>query len=156
MINQLFTLPTIERIRQGPLSEYIDAYAVAQKERGYADHSIRQQIVAIGYFSQWLKEKHIALGDLDYDTVDRFLRFRQRQLRIRRGDRKTLKAIVAILAEAGIITTRQPTTGTASSRLVDDFRCYLRQERILSEATLLNYLPVVEQFLSERFGNRKN
>jgi hypothetical protein len=88
--------------------------------------------------------------------VDRFLRVRQRQLRIRRGDRKTLKAIVAILAEAGIITTRQPTTGTASSRLVDDFRCYLRQERILSEATLLNYVPVVEQFLSERFGNRKN
>ena len=99
--------------------------------------------------SQWLKERHIVPGDLDYDTVDRFLRVRQRQLRIRRGDRKTLKAIVAMLAEAGIITTRQI---TPRGRL----RCYLRQERILSEATLLNYVPVVEQFLSERFGNRKN
>ena len=136
------------------MSEYIDAYAVAKKERGYADHSIRQQIVAIGYFSQWLKEKHITLGDLDYDTVDRILRFGQRQLRIRRGDRKTLKAIVEMLAEAGIITARQPVAGTASSRVVDDFRFYLRQERRLSEATLLNYIPVVEQFLSESFGNR--
>jgi site-specific recombinase XerD len=104
MLDQLFTLPTtIARIRQGPLSEYIDAFAVAQKERGYAEHSMRQQIVAIGYFSQWLKERHIAPGDLDYDTVDQFLRLRQQQSRIRRGDRKTLKAIVAMLAEAGII-----------------------------------------------------
>jgi hypothetical protein len=66
-------------------------------------------------------------------------------LRIRRGDRKTLKAIVAMLTEAGIITARQPVAGTAISRLVDDFRFYLRQERRLSEATLLNYIPVVEQ-----------
>jgi site-specific recombinase XerD len=156
MIDQVFTLPTtIARIRQGPLSEYIDAFAVAQKERGYAEHSIRQQIVAIGYFSHWLKEKHIAPGDLDYDTVDRFLRLRQQQSRIRRGDQKTLKAIVAMLAEAGITTARQLVAGTASSRVVDDFRFYLRQERRLSEATLLNYIPVVEQFLSESFGNRK-
>jgi site-specific recombinase XerD len=137
------------------LSEYIDAFAVAQKARGYADHSIRQQIVAVGYFSQWLKHRRIALRDLDDDTVDRFLRLRQRQSRIRRGDRKALKAVVAMLAEAGIITARRVATVSASSRVVDDFRYYLRQERRLSEATLLNYIPVIEQFLSESSAKRK-
>src|SRR5436309_2634389 len=46
VINQLFTFSsTIERLRQGPLSEHLDAYAGAVAEQGYAHHSIRQQIV---------------------------------------------------------------------------------------------------------------
>ena len=48
MINQLFTFSsTIERLRQGPLSEHLDAYAAAVADQGYTDHSIRQQIVGI-------------------------------------------------------------------------------------------------------------
>lgn len=38
-------------------------------------------------------------------------------------------------------------------RLKDDFACYLRRERGLADATLDNYLPVVEKFLSARFGD---
>jgi site-specific recombinase XerD len=60
-----------------------------------------------------------------------------------------------MLAEAGIITARRVATVSASSRVVDDFRYYLRQERRLSEATLLNYIPVIEQFLSESSAKRK-
>jgi len=33
-----------------------------------------------------------------------------------------------------------------------DFARYLRQERRLSEASVVNYIPVVRQFLEERFG----
>src|SRR5208283_5282258 len=39
----------------------------------------------------------------------------------------------------------------AHSRIVAEFQRYLLQERGLSPLTLLNYVPVVEQFLSERF-----
>jgi hypothetical protein len=36
VINELVTLPsTIERLRQGPLSEHLDAYAAAVAEQGY-------------------------------------------------------------------------------------------------------------------------
>ena len=66
MINQLFTLPsTIERLRQGPLSEHLDAYAAAVAEQGYTHHSIGRQIVAIADFSRWLMHKHIAIEALD-------------------------------------------------------------------------------------------
>jgi hypothetical protein len=45
VINQLFTFPsTIERLRQGPLSEHLDAYAASVAEQGYGLSSIRQQI----------------------------------------------------------------------------------------------------------------
>jgi len=52
VINQFFTFSsTIERLRQGPLSEYLDAYAASVAEQGYTRHSIRRQIVAIADFS---------------------------------------------------------------------------------------------------------
>ncbi len=47
VINQLFTLSsTIERLRQGPLNEYLDAYATDVAAQGYGSHSIRQQRTA--------------------------------------------------------------------------------------------------------------
>ena len=86
MINQLFTFSsTIERLRQGPLSEHLDAYAAAVGEQGYAPDSIKQQIVVIADFSRWLKKKQIAVQALDSKAVDRFLRLRRRQQRVRRG-----------------------------------------------------------------------
>jgi site-specific recombinase XerD len=60
-----------------------------------------------------------------------------------------------MLRLAGIVKpNEQPAADNARSRVVDEFRCYLLQERGLSQSTLHNYVPVVEQFLSERFGNR--
>jgi site-specific recombinase XerD len=62
--------------------------------------------------------------------------------------------MIDMLAAAGMVAPKQPARATARSRVVDDFRQYLVQERRLSQSTLLNYAPVVEQFLSARFGNR--
>jgi hypothetical protein len=73
MIDQLFTLPsTIERLRQGPLSEHLDAYVTAIAQQGYARHSIRTQVVVIADFSRWLQHRNIGLRDLDGKVVDRF------------------------------------------------------------------------------------
>lgn len=156
MINQLFTFPsTIERLRQGPLSEHLDAYAAAVAEQGYTHDSIRQQIVAIADFSRWLKQKHIDVQAVDSKAVDRFLRLRRRQQRARRGDPKTLARLLAMLFARGVVKQRQqPVADNARARIVNEFRCYLLQERGLSPSTLLNYVPVAEQFLAERFHNR--
>lgn len=136
------------------MSEHLDAYAVAVAEQGYAHHSIRQQIVVIADFSRWLNQKHIAVQDLDSNVVDRFLRLRRRQQRLRRGDLKALERVLAMLRQIGVVKPDQPSVAdTAPSRIVAEFRRYLLQERGLSPLTLLNYVPVVEQFLAERFHN---
>jgi hypothetical protein len=44
----------MERVRQGPLSKYLDAYSAAQFEHGYERQSIRQQILVIADFSGWI------------------------------------------------------------------------------------------------------
>jgi hypothetical protein len=110
VINQLFTFSsTIERLRQGPLSEHLDAYAAAVADQGYTRHSIRQQIVVIADFSRWLKQKHIDVQVLDNKVVDRFLRHRHRPQRVRRGDPKTLQRLLAMLGQIGVVKPTQPT-----------------------------------------------
>jgi len=156
VINKLFTFSsTIERLRQGPLSEYLDAYATVVAEQGYRHDSIRQQIVVITDFSRWLKQKRMAVRHLDSKVVDRFLRSRRRRQRVRRGDPKALQRLLTMLRQKGVVKPHQPPTAdNAKARIVAEFRRYLLQERGLSPSTLLNYVPVVEQFLSERFHNK--
>ena len=156
MINQLFTFSsTIERLREGPLGEHLDAYASAVAEQGFAHDSIRQQIVVIADFGRWLKQKHTDVRDLNSNVVEQYLRFRRRQQRIRRGEPKTLERLLAMLCQKGVVKQhQQPVAHNARTRITNEFRCYLLQERGLSAATLLNYVPVAEQFLAERFHNR--
>ena len=156
MINQLFTFSnTIERLRQGPLSGHLDACAAGVAEQGYSHDSIRQQIVAIADFSRWRKQKNIDVHALDSKVVDRFLRLRGRPRRVRRGDPKTLQRLLTMLRQKGVVKPHQPpVTDNAQARIVADFQRYLLQERGLSPLTLLHYVPVMEQFLSERFHNR--
>jgi site-specific recombinase XerD len=154
MIKKGFTFPsTIERMRHGPLSKHIDAYSAAQVEQGYGHHSIRQQILVIADFSGWLKEKDIAVRSLSSDDVDRFLQLRQRQQKVRRGDPLALNRLLIMLCEIGVVK-RQPAADNVRSKATDEFQQYLLQERGLSPSTLRNYVPVIEQFLSERFRNK--
>jgi site-specific recombinase XerD len=155
VINQFFTFSsTIERLRQGPLSEYLDAYAASVAEQGYARHSIRRQIVTIADFSWWLRHKHIELRDLDGRIVDRFLRSRRRQQRLGRGDPKTLQRLLILLYEKGAVKCPPTVPQTARSKVVTEFQCYLSQDLGRSLSTLKNYTPFVDQFLLERFHNR--
>ena len=135
------------------MSEHLDAYAAAVAEQGYTHDSIRQQIVGIADFSRWLKQKHIDVQALDSKVVDRFLRLRRRQQRVRRGDPKTLARLLAMLCQRGVVQHQQPVADNARARIINEFRCYLLQERGLSPSTLLNYVPVAEQFLTELFHN---
>jgi site-specific recombinase XerD len=154
MIKKGFIFPsTIERMRQGPLSKHIDAYSAAQVEEGYTHHSVRQQMLVIGDFSGWLKQKDLAIRNLDNKVVDRFLRLRQRQQQARRGSPLALRRLLAMLRLKGVVKP-EPVAESACSKAIHEFRHYLSQERGLSPATLLNYVPVIEQFLSERFYDK--
>jgi hypothetical protein len=127
VINELFTFPsTIERLRQGPLSEHLDAYAAAVAEQGYAHHSIGRQIVAIADFSRWLEHKHIAIEALDQQVVDRFLRLRRRQQHVGGGDPKALERMLSMLRQKGIVKScPPPVADNARSKIAAEFHCYL-------------------------------
>ena len=156
MINELFTLPsTIERLRQGPLDKYLEAYAALVADQGYAPNSIRSQIVVIADLSRWLQQKRIAVPSLDSNVLDLFLKRRARQSGTRRGDGRTLNRLLALLRQTGIVKpNRERTVESPHQRVVNGFQHYLLKERRLSPATPHNYLPVIDQFLSERFPGK--
>jgi hypothetical protein len=142
VINQLFTLSsTIERLRQGPLNEYLDAYATDVAAQGYGSHSIRQQVAVIADLSRWLKQKDFEARDLDSAVVDRFLQLRRSQHRVRRGDRKTLERLLAMLCQTGVVRQQQAVETSAHGKVVSDFRDYLLHERGLSQEHFSTTFP---------------
>ncbi len=137
------------------MSAHLGAYAVDLAKQGYARHSIRTQVVVIADFSRWLQQKRIELRDLDGKAVERFVQHHQRQTGIRRGDAGILNRFLAALGQTGVVEQRQSLAVRSPRQgITDEFRRYLLEERGLSGATLQNYVPFINQFLSECFRNR--
>lgn len=85
----------------------------------------------------------------------RYLRSRARQVQIQRGDAAALRQFIALLRRQGMVPVEKipqrrlnPVEHTAH-----DFECYLRNERALAEATIINYVPFICRFLADRFGH---
>ena len=156
VINQAFTFPNmIERLRQEPLGKHLEAYADFVTEQGYALSSIPSHIVVIADLGRWLHQKHIDRSALDSDMVERFLKTRGRPAAVRHGEARALHRFLSLLRQSGVVKPcREQPIETPRQRVIEGFRRYLLQERRLSPATPHNYVPVIDQFLSERFPGK--
>jgi site-specific recombinase XerD len=140
----------IERFRVGPLAPHLDAYVRLLERQGYSKVSAREQLRAIGRFSEWLRIGRRELHDVEEKTIGRFLQRDPQD--IRRGDAAALHRLLRMLREIGASKPKAPTAPrSARRRVTDEYRRYLLQERGLSQATAVNYVPFVDLFLSERF-----
>src|SRR5207245_2041336 len=100
---------------------------------------------------QWLHRKGTDLRELDQNIVERFLDGRRDARSASRGDVATLYRLLQMLRQHGVTQEERRATPSRQGKLLEDYRCYLLQERGLSQATAINYLPFIDQFLSERF-----
>jgi site-specific recombinase XerD len=145
----------IERLQQEPLGKHLEAYADFVAEQGYALRSIRSHIVVIAELGRWLHQKHIDLSALDSDMVGRFLKTRGRPDAVRHGEARALHRFLSLLRQSGVVKpSREQPIETPRQHVIEGFRRYLLQERRLSPATPHNYVPVIDQFLSERFPGK--
>lgn len=143
----------LQRLREGPLGPYVDAFASTLREQGYAAATVKAKIRFTVNFSRWLDQRGLTLVDVEEQSVASFLEDQGRQRCIRRGDRETLKVLLQRLRTSEAIAGPAAASADEIGSLVDgEFAPYLRQERALSEASLANILPVVRRFLRERFG----
>jgi site-specific recombinase XerD len=154
MATRLFTVSCSRPRRcNGPLGPYIDAYAALLQEEGYSHEGARNQLLLIADLSRWLQRRQLTAADLSVQNVERYLWDCARHRRSERGNRSTLRKLVDLLHSQGIgcgEIPREPPS--AQERVEQEFKQYLTQERGLSPATLLNYLPFVHALLSERFS----
>ncbi len=140
---------TIEALTRGPLASSLEAYAQRVREDGYAARSGCMQLRLLGCFNRWLDRRGLTSDDVDSARVKQYLRGRRQNGKLRKGDSAALFRLLAILRPDGFGVTPSPPTAVETA--LEQFQRYLRLERSLSEATVLNYTPVAQRFLLERF-----
>jgi integrase/recombinase XerD len=139
---------------EGPLVPSLDAFARALDEQGFKRRRISRQVRVTANCSKWLQAEAVAAQDVTDAHVPRFCQGPGRRQSIPRGEFATLRRFIAFLLEWGVIPPRpHDREATPSQPAVDTCTTSLRQERALSDTTLIQYGPFIERFLCERFGH---
>jgi site-specific recombinase XerD len=145
----------IERLRRGELGDHIDSYAELLSEQNYAASSAYKQLLVISRFSQWLQRHSIEVHKVDENTLQKFLRPIPRKMRFQSGDAAALNRLLKLLRKQNLVPPKSQAPLSPRQHVVAGFAHYLLHERRLSQATLVNYQPFVDRFLSEQFQNGK-
>jgi site-specific recombinase XerD len=145
---------TIERMQRGPLGRYITLYGNALLARGFRRKSARRKLQLAADFTRWLDRKNIVANQILAKHVGDYLQSRKRSgVGIHLGDRSAVIGFLKLLREQRVTRERIPQPQvTPSQKLLREYDLYLQNERSLSLATRINYVPFVRQFLESRFG----
>jgi integrase/recombinase XerD len=157
-MNRFFKdIPTIQRMKQGPLSHYLMRYADELIARGYSRKSGRRKLQLAADFTRWLhRKKIVANGIIDKHVGDYLLSRKRSGVRIHLGDRAAVTGFLNLLREQEFIKQRIPRPPpTPGEKVLLEYDLYLQKERSLSEATRINYVPFIRQFLLSRFGRER-
>jgi integrase/recombinase XerD len=106
-------------------------------------------------FSQWLKRRHVRSRCVTSELSARYLRCRYRQRQATPGDPAALSHLITFLRDRRVIPAEKNSTPPLDpvERCAQSYERYLRQDRALAKATILNYVPFVQDFLTDRFGS---
>jgi integrase/recombinase XerD len=147
----------LARPLEGPLSAYIPGFAQWTREEEYAFSSRQQKVHLAACFSRWLGQQaasmHRRVGP---EHAARYLRYRARHVQIQADDAVTLQQFFDFLRRQGAVPAEKIPSPrlTPVEQAVRAFKCYLREERMLQEASTMIYVPFVRRFLANRFGER--
>jgi site-specific recombinase XerD len=145
----------LSRAPDGPLVASIGAFAKSLTEQGYALFSIRRHVLLAAGFSHWLKRNGVSLQHICSDHTLQYLHYRARQLRPRSEDAPALKHLMDFLRGAELIAAEKISARTLTpvERCTQAYAQYLREARALTEATIINYRPVIDRFLNNNFNS---
>jgi integrase/recombinase XerD len=138
---------------EGPLALYIAAFSKWASGQGYALSSLRKRIRVAAGFSRWLADKSVRLRSVSSGHSAQYLRYRARRLRTCEGDATALGEFLDFLRHQAVIPTEKIHRRLcAVERYTQAFERYLREERQLAKATIVNYVPFIRDFLDDYRG----
>ena len=140
---------TRDELTRGPLAAHLKTYAQQLRDEGYAVQTGQYQLRMLGHFNRWLQINGLAGDEIDSSTVKRFVRSREKTGKLRKGDTAALARMLRMLRAGQSEVPSSPPT--ACQTVLQQFQQYLRQERGLSEATIMRQTPVVSALLAECF-----
>jgi integrase/recombinase XerD len=149
------TPPRSEKFTAGPPLLDVDAFVLALSEDGYAASTLKEKRHLLVDLSKWLEAHRLDVGQLDQQTVERFLRNRARRGRRPRSNVSTLRTLLSHLDGHGVEPRLgRPSGDPAGSAIENDFAEYLTQQRALAPVTRDGYVALVRRFIAERFGGK--
>ena len=140
---------------EGPLAPHIVSFARFMSEQGYRSYSLKRQVRIVAGFSRWLKQRGIGLRRICADRSVAYLRIHAPNTRVRRGDAATLRYLIDFLHREGVTPSENASAHrlTPAEHCVEAYEQYLRETRGLAEATIINYVPFIQDFLDHCFGD---
>jgi integrase/recombinase XerD len=143
----------LSRPPEGPVASYVIPFAQWLVGRGYSLVSTRNQVLMAAGFSKWLRQKGVDLSDISGAHPGRYLRDRAQRPKL--GDNAALRHLLAFLRSHNAIAEEIEADHNPSpvEQHVLAYEHYLQDARALSRQTIINYLPVVRDFLNFRFSD---
>lgn len=145
----------LSRAPEGPVAVYLRPFAELLIQQGYAQHYIHRHVMLAACFSRWLKRTGTLPRHVTSQHSGRYLKSRYRCRRPSQGDSAALGHFIEFLRRERVIPAENAPTRplTPAEQCVQAYERYLREERVLAEATIVNYVPFIDQFLEDRFGS---
>ena len=63
----------LSRAPEGPLARYIVPFVRSMREQGYARYSLYRQVLLAACFSEWLRQREVALRGITSDHPQKYL-----------------------------------------------------------------------------------
>jgi integrase/recombinase XerD len=138
---------------RGPLVPHLPAFERLLRTHGYASTTIRVKVRVARDFSAWLSRRAINIEDVTPEQARNYLRYRARHQRPGSDDVASLKQLLALLREEGIVAQRKVyKQSTPLDRLLDRYASHLREERAVVQDTIVTYSRVARNFLEQTFS----
>jgi site-specific recombinase XerD len=139
---------------EGPLAAYLGPFAQSLSRQGYVPRYVHRQVLLAACFSRWLKQTEVARHCITSQHPARYLRFRYRRRRSNLGDPAALCHFIEFLRRERVIPAEKNPVRqlTPAEQCAQAYEQYLREERVLAQPTIVNYVPFIGRFLKDRFG----
>lgn len=140
-----------------PLRGHIESFAEHVAALGFAQATIRSQLLLMRAFEQWLARHHVPVRVLDEAVVDRFLDAPRLRRRRQRGSASTLARFLTYLrAQGAIVSPMRVADDSPRAQVERRYHHYLRAERGLATTTVETYVAFCHQFLTEQLGQAES
>lgn len=144
----------VEHLRAGPAGPYMDRFAEALWQAGYAKTTARSHIRAAQHLIHWAQHQHVPIAEMDDAQVERFkshlprCRCRSYGSYNRRGLVRGARLFLGHLRRPNTIAPRaDKDEKPETSPLIGAFCQWMRVNRNVGEATLYNYGLAVRDLL---------
>jgi site-specific recombinase XerD len=119
---------------------------------GYATATLREKVRFARALANWMKARGLSVADLDERCVGAALKHRGASSGNRR---RALLHFLEFLRDRRVVAALEmPDDRSPAAQLEERYARYLRDDRGLVEATVVNYRGFACRFLAERFGRR--